>query len=368
MLQGMADKVTAEGKKEEELYEKFMCYCKNNVGLLEQQIKEGTDKIEQYGNTMTAGLEKMKTTEASLKEHQASVADAKASIAKATALREKESSEYAKYKEDATTNIAAMGKALTAIEKGMGGAFLQTKAANVLRNYAMEKAEMADATRHEVLVFLDGSQQESYAPASGEITGIIAQMKDTMASDLADATKVEEESIKSFDSLVKSKQEEIDTVQPQVEKELKQIGDLKIMLAEMAGDFEKTKEALAADKKFLAELEKGCSTKTAEWEERCKLRQEELKALSDTIKILNDDDALELFKKTLPGASASLVQIQVTTASMRKRALAALREARHHAHGKHVPARPELDLIEMALNGKQQGFEKVIKMIDSMVS
>jgi len=90
-------------------------------------------------------------------------------------------------------------------------------------------------------------------------------------------------------------------------------------------------------------------------------------ALADTIKMLNDDDALELFKKTLPGAgSASLVQVQVSTNSMRMQALTLLRAARHH--GKHLQARPELDLIMLALNGKSQGFEKVVKMIDTMVT
>jgi chromosome segregation ATPase len=124
---------------------------------------------------------------------------------------------------------------------------------------------------------------------------------------------------------------------------------------------------LAADKKFLKELEKGCSTKEAEWEARCKLRQEELLALADTIKILNDDDALELFKKTLPGASASsFMQVQVTSENMKARAMSLLKGMRHKA--KHMPARPEIDLIMLAMNGKQQGFEKVVKMIDTMVS
>ena len=36
-----------------------------------------------------------------------------------------------------------------------------------------------------------------------------------------------------------------------------------------------------------------------------RVRAEELVALADTIKILNDDDALDLFKKTLPSASSS---------------------------------------------------------------
>merc|ERR1719298_312657 len=109
----------------------------------------------------------------------------------------------------------------------------------------------------------------------------------------------------------------------------------------MKNDLTDTKKSLADDKKFLAELEKGCATKEAEWAERCKTRAEELLALADTIKILNDDDALELFKKTLPG-SASLVQIQVTSKQVIDRAVASLRESRKHKRDYRV------DLIEMA--------------------
>merc|ERR1719310_2771969 len=89
---------------------------------------------------------------------------------------------------------------------------------------------------------------------------------------------------------------------------------------------------------------------------------EELLALAETIKILNDDDALELFKKTLP--TPSLLQLQVTQAEVRQRALAAL------AAAPGAPGRRDarLDLLELALNGKKMGFEKVVKMIDELVA
>ena len=67
-------------------------------------------------------------------------------------------------------------------------------------------------------------------------------------------------------------------------------GELGIEIAEMKNDLGGTGESLLEDKKFLAELEKGCDAKTAEWEERSKTRAEELLALADTIKVLNDDD------------------------------------------------------------------------------
>jgi len=76
---------------------------------------------------------------------------------------------------------------------------------------------------------------------------------------------------------------------------------------------------------------------------------------------LNDDDALELFKKALPSSAASFVQLRVSTASLRARALDALRGAK----GRHAPS---LDFIELALRGKKVGFEKVLSMIDEMLA
>merc|ERR1719197_1477751 len=129
----------------------------------------------------------------------------------------------------------------------------------------------------------------------------------------------------------------------------------------MREELSDAEESLVEDKKFLAELEKGCATKEKEWAEICKIRQEEILALSDTIKILNDDDALELFKKTLPGA-ASFVQIEVSQEDVRSRALSFLQAAR----GAKNHDRQRLDLVMLALHGEKVGFDKVIKLIDDM--
>merc|ERR1712194_216783 len=85
---------------------------------------------------------------------------------------------------------------------------------------------------------------------------------------------------------------------------------------------------MGADRTFLAELGTSCATKTQEWGERSKTRADELVALAETIKILNDDDALELFKKTLPGA-ASFMQITASHKVSAAHAAAALRPREH---------------------------------------
>merc|ERR1740138_1678689 len=130
-----------------------------------------------------------------------------------------------------------------------------------------------------------------------------------MEADLAEITATENQAIKDFEGLAAAKTKEIAANSEAIEEKLAregQVGEEIVMLKE---DLDDTQKGLAEDKKFLADLDKSCATKEAEWEERSKIRTEELLALADTIKILNDDDALELFKKTLPSsASASFLQ------------------------------------------------------------
>merc|ERR1712079_803591 len=293
-------------------------------------------------------------------------AEAKATMEEATGIREKEAAAFAKFQEDSETNLGALAKAIPAIENGMKGSFLQTNAALVLRRFAMEKAELQDETRQELLEFLSTKTSEEYAPQSGQIVGILKQMEEEMDKALADARTAEEDAIKSYDSLMAAKGKEVDALTAQIEEEQTRIGNLGVEIAGMENDIEDTEQSIGDDKKFIQELAVNCEKKKKEWAEICKLRQQELVALAETIKILNDDDALELFKKTLP--SASFVEIRVTSQAVRARAHAALSKAIRRSKNAHTPARPELDLIALAISGKKVGFEKVIKMIDEMVA
>merc|ERR1719229_1221539 len=131
-----------------------------------------------------------------------------------------------------------------------------------------------------------------------------------MNKELAAASADEATAIKIYDELMAAKEKEVNALTKSIEEKMVRLGDLQVDIVEMKEDLDDTGKALLEDKKFLADLGKNCALKTKEHEENMKLRSEELLALADTIKVLNDDDALELFKKTLPSA-ASFMQIQV---------------------------------------------------------
>merc|ERR1719393_227740 len=288
----MQKKVEAEGLKEEELFEKFMCYCKNGAAALAKSIGDAETKIPQLESSIKQASEMKAQLEEDIKNHQADRAAAKAAMAKATAQREKEAAAFAKEHAESLANIDAAKKATAAISKGMAGGFLQTSAAAVLRKMVLSE-DLSDNQRDMLTSFLaEGSGASAgYAPASGEIVGILKQLTDTMEADLGEAMEAEKKAKAEYEDL----------------KE----------------DLDDTQTSLGEDKKFLADLEKNCELKKKEWAERCKMRQMEIQALAETIKILNDDDALELFKKTIP--SASLLQVQFTSKDVQQRALHALK-------------------------------------------
>merc|ERR1719171_2092220 len=122
-----------------------------------------------------------------------------------------------------------------------------------------------------------------------------------------------------------AKTKEINTLTKEIETKTARVGELGVELVAQKEDLDDTSKALAEDEQFLKDLEKDCKTKDEEWATRCKIRAEELLAIADTIKILNDDDALELFKKTLP--APSLMQFQTNARSLKQKALAALQDS-----------------------------------------
>merc|ERR1719387_2094170 len=304
----------------------------------------------------------MISLKADLKQAQVDRDEAKTAMSTATALREKEAATFASEQSTYETNIKAIGSAVAALEKGLLGSFLQTGTAQLMRKLALDSQDMDQQDRKDLLSFLSG-KEDSEGPSTGEIVGILKQMGDTMSKDLAEITATESAAAKASSELMSAKGKEVDVLTGSIEKMMGQIGELGVSVAQMKNDLTETEAGLMEDQQFLADLEKGCSTKKAEFEEQKATRAEELKAISETIKILNDDDSLELFKKTLPSASASLVQVKVTTGTMRERALATLKSMQRTAHVNRVP----LDLITVALHGKTIGFEKVITMIDEMV-
>merc|ERR1719503_22523 len=153
----MAKKVENEGKRELELFDKFMCYCDTGKADLQRSIDAAEAKIPQLQSGIEEGTAERASLATELQQGQADMADAKESLAKATGIREKQAQAFETTKNEGTANIEALGNAIVALERGMGGAFLQTKAATILRSLTVT-VEMSSSDRDLLSSFLQGKE------------------------------------------------------------------------------------------------------------------------------------------------------------------------------------------------------------------
>ena len=167
----------------------------------------------------------------------------------------------------------------------------------------------------------------------------------------------------ALETLMTSRTQEVNAAGKAVEPTTARPGTVAVETVQAKADAESTIKAVAEDTDFKANLAKSCASKQKEWDERQKLRAQELEAVSETIKRLNGDDALVLFKKTLPSA-ASLIQAAATAKTQMCRAKALITNAmssdKAHLVNRH--------LMLMFLSSGAHGFEKVVGLVDGMVS
>eukprot|EP00972_Heterocapsa_arctica_P014851 2188328-Heterocapsa_arctica.AAC.1 len=161
-------------------------------------------------------------------------------------------------------------------------------------------------------------------------------MLDFIAASPKDATTTEDEAIETCTGLIDAKKKEIATLTATAESKTTQIGELDLAAVTMKEDLDDT----------------------------AKFRSEEPASLADTIKILIDVDALYLFKKALPSASASMLQVTECSSFVRERASNDIRAVMKDMSKKD---RAGFELIVLPLSGKKTpntgSFDKVIKLV-----
>merc|ERR1719456_2104131 len=140
--------------------------------------------------------------------------------------------------------------------------------------------------------------KQSYAPQSGEIFGILKQMKETFESNLSASQKDEMANQKAYEDLKAAKEAEIQAGQNQVDSKTQELAETDEKNAQAKQDIEDTRNSLSADEQFLMMLKEKCAMTDKEWEERQKTRQLEMEACSKALAVLSSDDAHDLFTKT----------------------------------------------------------------------
>merc|ERR1719146_37598 len=148
-------------------------------------------------------------------------------------------------------------------------------------------------------------------------------MKESFETNLANAQKDENESQAGYEQLKAAKEDEIAAGTELADTKTQELATTDEKNAQSKESLEDTRETLAADVKFLANLKEQCGNMDQEYEERTKTRQGEIEACSKALSFLSSDEAHELFSRTF-----NFVQVaSKSTSAKRARGLKVLAQA-----------------------------------------
>jgi hypothetical protein len=376
LLKDMQKQLEKDQEEDEEIYNKIACWCKINNKDKTLAIKEQEGKVTQLTSLIEEGVANTQRLATEIENLKKEVSENTESLAKATALREKQLEEFQSEEKDLLESVGALKSAIVVLSKH-NKAFLQSAAYTEAekkkekqmllslksvydRHHDEITSQMTPEQSRKLQQLIQQAQAQApsvaqYGNQSGEIFGILKNMKETFESNLSVAQENEKVNSAAFADLKSAKQQEINAGQAQVDDKIVQLADTKERVATGRQDLEDTRNSLSADDEFLQMVQEKCSKTDADWQERQKTRQEEIYAVSEAISVLSDDSAHDTFTKTF---NPSFLQI-VDSKQEEKRAAAA------KALLKVKSADPKLALLAQSI--KLDAFVKVKAAIDEMV-
>jgi len=355
-MEKMADKIEDEAKKEEDQYEKFECYCKKTIAELEENIRQAeTNPIS------PADIDKKQSEISALQQEVKTLKDDRIAeeetLKSAEVQRGKEHDVFVKEVTEEGEVVKGVDAATAALKGGETASFLQQldTVQRVSRAVDSNSHLSTDAKRR-ISAFLAHRSSES----PGFVVGMLSGIKDDTQKEIKVETKAEDKAVENFHEVETAKKTEIATLLNTFERKMKSIGEKQVEVVNLKRELSDQGDSIEDDKKMLAELQKSCSQKAADWEERKSSRQKEQIALQDTIKMLDSDTSLDLFRKR------STALLQFSSHEKVKKALALVKAAQSKDIVA-VTAHPELNFLALALSGKKADFTKILEKIDGLV-
>jgi hypothetical protein len=393
LLEGLSVETEADGKKEQELYESFVCWAKAVIDTKTATNAAATARIgelETYIADIDAGRIEFTTERVDLTKE---LEEIKADIEAATALREKEHSEFLEAEDELTKAITALSKAISVLKEATEGHEEGVFLAESQQSLA-ERMQDSEALSHAVelgnkmltagdAMFLrrlltgdvptwdwkklnrKATFKMSYKARSFKIQDVLSKMEKTFTASLEDAKAKEATAQELYDTLMTTKKAQEAATTEALQKMEAEMGARGMSKEESQAEIDALKEQVANDTKFIAQTTASLAEKKEEWKDRQELRAAELEAFSKAIAILHNDDARDLMKRSFKSVGYALLQEGSTSSSEKRKSTAqeVLREAASKAKDGRLAV-----LAARLTSAAGSHFTEVIKAIDDMVA
>mmetsp|Transcript_30718 Transcript_30718/g.57527 ORF Transcript_30718/g.57527 Transcript_30718/m.57527 type:complete len:655 (+) Transcript_30718:61-2025(+) len=309
MLKDMKAQGEKDKQEEEVQYAAYKQFCAVTEAEKGRDMQKSTEKIE----VLDAEIEKSESDATRLGEeiaaHIADVEGAGAEKEEAASIRETERATFQSMFQDYVESIDAIGRALKELKSR------QVKDGSLIQLTSLKLPEKASKGLNALLSqgFEDSLVQDLQAPPyqfqSGGVVTMLEKLQDQFADERLQLEKEETAKKHAYELLMQSVTTKI--AEAKKEQQQKEMFKAKKMQdkASAAGDMAETKAGLDVDKTYLEDLTTTCRKKAADFEERQKLRGEELVALSEAIKAMTEISSAS-FLQAKPAKPTALAQMR----------------------------------------------------------
>merc|ERR1719386_368277 len=308
LLQGLSKKTEADGKAEEDLFEKYVCWYKTVVSSKKASNAEAKDRIE----SLTAYIDDVKSGRVEFTSErgdlEADIAKLNTEIETATDMRKKENEDFLAAKDEMEKAIAALEKAVDVLGSATADhkeGVLTSVGFDLRRAVELGKNSLSEEDARFLEQVLDGEVPDvdwkklnrkatfkmKYKARSLKIQEILADMLQTFEDNLADAKKTEKDTKASFDTLMEAKNSQLSAAQDALSGGEGEGAARTLAADEAQAEVDALTTQVSNDEKYISQAEASYADKVAEWKERKRLRTEEIASISKAISILASDDA-----------------------------------------------------------------------------
>jgi hypothetical protein len=396
LIKELKTKVETDGANEEKLYNKFACWCETTTKRKADAIDNGKQTIATTTTTILTLKGAISVFEGEIAEHEAAIAKDDEAMKKLTSIREKENGAYQDEKDYMDTTLSSLHSAIEILGgAGTGGDMGLLESAAKVRSAILQSPHMTalsyDSTKL-LKTFLENPtsfvQQEpadyydkkaqakaSYSPQSATVTGILKDMYTTFAADSEKANQEESDLQKAFEDEMKVKAESNTLLKKMIVAKEGQKAEKSQLLDENEMLLEAAQQQLKLDEGIFIDTRDQCKAKSDEWDERCRLRTDQMVGINKALEILTADSARGTFQgsatrtvEIFGGAGVkglSFVQTNAQHSSASEQAYLALKKVIHEEPTKNLRLARLASTVRTATKGH---FDAVIESVDGMLT
>merc|ERR1719183_3512145 len=309
LLTGLEAKIVAEGEKEAKAYKEYFDWCDDFSKAKGFEIKTLTAKKEKLMAEiadLTASIESLTSEIADL---SAEIAADESELKDATLIREKEHGEFLANEADLVETIDTLTRAISILSKEMAknpAAFAQMQASSSIANVVQAMTAVVDAAgfsghdKQKLMSLVQSSENSDsdddvnapaaavYKTHSTGIFDLLEDLKEKAEEELAALRKAETNTKQNYEMLKQSLEDSIAADTKAKDEASAAKAEAEEGKATAEGDLAMTEKALDDAKTALAEANADCMQVAADHEATVTGRTEELTALAQAKKILEE--------------------------------------------------------------------------------